>query len=149
SLTTYLQLPSILLAVLVVAAFRLPPRWSTTLAAVVVLLAAYLSSRELGPFAAEAHLFARIASLQIFLATLLVFTFMLAIVLLEKQRTLDQLTTSEDRYRQFVTHSSEAVWRVELDQPMPMGLAREEQLAWLKQHARIAECNLSYRRLSE
>jgi signal transduction histidine kinase len=99
SLTTFLQLPSMLLALLVVAAFRLPPRWCTTLAAAVVLLAAHLSSLELGPFAAEPNLFARIGSLQIFLATLLIFTFMLATVLLEKQRTLEQLSTSEERLR--------------------------------------------------
>jgi signal transduction histidine kinase len=99
SLTTFLQLPSMLLALLVVAAFRLPPRWSTTLAAAVVLLAAMLSSLALGPFAAEPNLFARIGSLQIFLATLLVFTFMLSTVLLEKRRTLEQLTTSEERLR--------------------------------------------------
>jgi integral membrane sensor domain MASE1 len=60
SLTTFLQLPPMLLALLVVAAFRLPPRWSTTLAAAVVLLAAYLSSQELGPFVAEPDPFARI-----------------------------------------------------------------------------------------
>jgi signal transduction histidine kinase len=149
SLTTLLQLPPMLLALLVVAAFRLPPRWSTTLAATVVLLAAHLSSHALGPFAAEPDPFARIGSLQIFLATLLVFTFMLATVLLEKQRTFEQLNTSEERYRHFVTHSSEAVWRVELEQPMPVGLPIDAQLAWLKQHARIAECNLSYQRLQD
>jgi integral membrane sensor domain MASE1 len=120
SLTTFLQLPSMLLAILIVAAFRLPPRWSTTLAATAVLLASYHSSQGLGPFTAQPDLFARIGSLQFFLATLLVFTFMLATVLLEKQRTFEQLTTSEERYRQFVTHSSEAVWRVELDEPMPL-----------------------------
>lgn len=149
SLTTFLQLPSMLLALLVVAAFRLPPRWSTTLAAAVVLLAAQLSSVELGPFAAEPNLFARIGSLQIFLATLLVFTFMLATVLLEKQRTFEELNTSEERYRHFVTHSSEAVWRVELKHPMPMELPADARLAWLKQHASIAECNLAYRRLQD
>jgi len=149
NLTTFLQLPPMLLALLVVAAFRLPPRWSTTLAAAAVLLAAYLSSQALGPFAAEPNLFVRIGSLQIYLATLLVFTFMLATVLLEKQRAFEQLNTSEERYRHFVTHSSEAVWRVELEQPMPMGLHTDAQLAWLKQHARVAECNLSYLRLQD
>jgi signal transduction histidine kinase len=147
SLTTFLQLPSMLLAILVVAAFRLPPRWSTTLAATAVLLASYHSSQGLGPFAAQPDLFARIGSLQFFFAALLVFTFMLATVLLEKQRTFEQLTTSEDRYRQFVTHSSEAVWRVELDEPMPLGLPMDAQLPWLKRHAHIAECNVSYQRL--
>ncbi len=147
AMTSFLQLPSILLALLVVAAFRLPPRWSVTLAAAVVLLAAYLSSQDVGPFAIDPNPFARLGGLQIFLAALLVFTFMLSTVLLEQGRTIGRLTLSEERYRQFVVHSSEAVWRVELEQPMPLTLATGEQIEWLKQHARIAECNLSYRRM--
>ncbi len=148
-MTSLLQLPSMLLALLVVAAFRLPPRWSVTLAAAVVLLAAHLSSKDLGPFAVDPNPFARLASLQIFLAALLVFTFMLSTVLLEQRRTVNQLTLSKERYRQFVAHSSEAVWRVELSEPMPLTLTTTRQIAWLKQHARIAECNVTYRKMHE
>jgi signal transduction histidine kinase len=148
AVTTFLQLPSILLVLLVIAVFRLPPRWSTTLAAAAVLLAAYLSSRGLGPFAAEPNLFTRIGGLQLFLATLVVVTFMLSTVLLEKERTFGALVLSEERYRQFVAHSSEAVWRVELAQPMSMGLlSTEARINWLKQYAHVAECNLSYQQL--
>ena len=149
SIATILQLPFVLLALLVVAAFRLPPRWATTFAAGVVMLAAWFASHGLGPFAGDSNPFAGVGSLQLFLAALVVFTFMLATVLLEKQRTVDRLTMSEERYRHFVAHSSEAVWRVELEEPLPLGLAPAEQIAWLQRHARIAECNVSYRHLSE
>jgi len=142
---TILQLPIVLLALLIVAAFRLPPRWSTTFAAGVVLLAAWFSSRGLGPFEADPNVFERVGRLQIFLAALVIITYMLATVLLEKRRMFDRLTLSDERYRQFVSHSSEAVWRIELVEPMPMGLPVSEQIGWLKQHARVAECNLSYK----
>ncbi len=146
---TILQLPFVLLALLVVAAFRLPPRWATVFAAAVVLLAAWFASHGLGPFAADPNPFAGVGSLQLFLAALVVFTFMLATVLLEKSRTVDRLSMSEERYRHFVAQSSEAVWRVELDEPVPLGLPIADQIAWLQRHARIAECNVSYRRLCE
>lgn len=149
SIATILQLPFVLLALLVVAAFRLPPRWATSFAAGVVLLAAWYSSHGLGPFVADPSAFARVGSLQIFLAALVIFTYMLSTVLLERTRIFDQLSLSEERYRQFVNHSSEAVWRVELRQPMAMGLVPAAQIEWLRQHAYIAECNVSYRHLQE
>ena len=69
-------------------------------------------------------------------------------VLLEKERTFNALTLSEERYRQFVAHSSEAVWRIELAQPMPMGLlTTEARIGWLKQYAHVAECNVSYQQM--
>ena len=64
-------------------------------------------------------------------------------------RIFDRLSLSEERYRQFVTHSSEAVWRVELREPMAMGLALPKQIEWLQRHAYIAECNLCYRHLHD
>lgn len=146
-MTSLLQLPAMLLALLVVAAFRLPPRWSVTLAAATVLIAAHLSSLSLGPFGLEPNPFARVGSLQVFLAALVIFTFMLSTVLLEQRRTVTQLTLSDERYRQLLAHSSEAVWRIELDEPMPLSLGKHEQIEWLKQHARVAECNMSYRKL--
>jgi signal transduction histidine kinase len=43
-----------------------------------------------------------------------------------------------------VRHSSEAVWRIELREPMPLELAVHDQLEWLKQQAYIAECSSTY-----
>ncbi len=65
----------------------------------------------------------------------------------EMRIALGRMRDSESRYRNFVELSSEAVWRVELAQPMPVSLDTPAQIAWLQTHARVAECNLSYRQL--
>ena len=133
---------------MVVAAFRLPPRWSTAFAALTAVLASYFASRGLGPFAGDTNPFVRVGAVQLYLAMLVVINLMLTIVLLEMRNTLQLLRTSDERYRNFVEQSSEAVWRIELDVPMSPDLPAPEQIAWLREHAYVAECNLSYLRLN-
>lgn len=53
--TTILDLPFILLALVIVAAFRLPLRWCTSFAAV----ASYCASRGNGPFTDDPNPFVR------------------------------------------------------------------------------------------
>ncbi len=148
SLTAILNPPFILLALMIVAAFRLPPRWCVSLAAVAVLVASYCASRGLGPFAGDPNPFVRVGAVQLYLATLVTIAFMLTIVLLEMRNALQELRASGERYQNFVEQSSEAVWRIELDAPMAPGLAVNEQIAWLREHAYIAECNLVYLKLN-
>ena len=145
---TILDLPFILLALAIVAAFRLPPRWCTTFAAAAALLAAYFASRGLGPFADDPNPFVRVGAVQLYLATLVVITFMLSIVLLEMRNTVQLLRASGERYHNFVEQSSEAVWRIELSLPMAPDLPIAGQIEWLREHAYVAECNLTYLRLS-
>jgi signal transduction histidine kinase len=144
SITTLLQLPFLLTAFFVVVAFRISTRWAMSLAAGSVLLAAYYGGEGLGPFARDPNAFARVGSLQIFCASLLVFTHLLSVGLLEKRRTLEHLTLSEQRYRSFVALSSEAVWRIELNKPMPVDLPIGAQVDWLVTHAYVAEYNRAY-----
>jgi signal transduction histidine kinase len=146
--TTILDMPFVLLAIAVVAAFRMPPRWSTGLAAATAILVSYFASRGLGPFAGDPNPFVRVGAVQLYLATLVVINFLLTVVLLEKRNAYQQLHTSDERYRNFIEHSSEAVWRVELSSPMDPHLPVGDQIAWLKSHAYVAECNLSYLRLN-
>ena len=148
SVTTILDLPFVLLALVIVAAFRLPPRWSTSFAAVAALIASYFASRGSGPFAGDPNPFVRVGAVQLYLATLVVITFMLAIVLVEMRNTVRLLRTSGERYHNFIEQSSEAVWRIELDVPMAPNLPSSEQIAWLREHAYVAECNLLYVRLN-
>ena len=68
--TTILDMPFILLALVIVAAFRLPPRWCTTLVAAATVLASYFASRGLGPFAGDPNPFVRVDAVQLYLATL-------------------------------------------------------------------------------
>jgi signal transduction histidine kinase len=148
SVATIIDMPFILLALMLVAAFRLPPRWCATLAAAAALLASYFASRGSGPFAGDPNPFVRVAAVQLYLATLVAISFILTVVLLEMRNALQLLRTSAERYHNFIEQSSEAVWRVELDVPMPADLAAPEQIAWLREHASVAECNLVYLRLS-
>jgi signal transduction histidine kinase len=138
-----LQMPVVLAAAMVAASFRLPPRWAATLAAMSILIAAEMASRGTGPFAVTDP-FLRTAQLQLFLAEMAVVTFMLVIVLGEMRIANARLAESEGRYRSFVELSTEAVWRVEIDPPMPVSLALAEQVEWLHANATVAESSLTY-----
>lgn len=147
SVITIVDLPFVLLALVIVAAFRLPPRWCTASAAASALLASYFASHGLGPFAGDPSPFVRVGAVQLYLSTLVAINFMLTMVLLEMRNTVQLLRTSGERYHNFIEQSSEAVWRIELDVPMAAGLPVNEQMAWLREHAYVAECNLVYLRL--
>jgi signal transduction histidine kinase len=146
--TTILDMPFVMLAFVVVAAFRMPPRWSTILTAATAILVSYFASRGLGPFAGDASPFVRVGAVQLYLATLVVVNFLLTVVLLEKRSAYQLLRTSDERYRNFIEHSSEAVWRVELSEPMDSNLPVTDQIAWLQKYAYVAESNLTYLRLN-
>jgi len=148
SITTVLDLPFLLLGLVIIAAFRLPPRWCSSFVAAAALLASYCGSRGFGPFAGNPNLFMRVDALQLYLATLAIVSLMLTIGLLEMRNTVQLLRTSGERYHNFIEQSSEAVWRIELDVPMAPGLPAAEQVAWLREHAYVAECNLVYLRLN-
>ncbi|HEY7783268.1 MAG TPA: PAS domain S-box protein [Pyrinomonadaceae bacterium] len=53
----------------------------------------------------------------------------------------ESLRKSEERYRAFVEHSSEAIWCVEFSVPCPTDLTAEEQIEHLYQHGYLAQCN--------
>jgi signal transduction histidine kinase len=144
SVATILDLPFILLALVIFSAFRLPPRWSAAGAAAATLVASYFASRGFGPFAGDPNPFVRVGAVQLYLAALVVINFMLTVVIVEMRNTLQLLRTSGERYRNFVEQSSEAVWRIELSVPMSPDLPISEQSAWLREHAYVAECNLTY-----
>jgi signal transduction histidine kinase len=147
--TTILDMPYVLLAFAVLAAFRMPPRWSTSIAALTAVLVAYFASRGLGPFAGDPSPFARVAAVQLYLVTLVVINFLLSIALLERRNAVLLLRTSDERYRNFIENSSEAVWRIELTPPMDPNLPVKEQTEWLRGHAHIAESNKAYKRLKQ
>jgi signal transduction histidine kinase len=96
ALSPILHPPVLLLALVIVAAFRLPPRWATSFTALCVLIGAYFASRGLGPFAGEPNPFARIGALQLYLSTLIVIDFLLAVSLVEMRDTVALLRRHED-----------------------------------------------------
>ena len=135
------DLQYLLFALVVAAAFRLPPRWASTFAGISVLLAAYFASAGLGPFAGDPSPFVRVGATQLYLACVALVTFMLSVVLVEKRNAFAQIKSGEERYRNFIEQSSEAVWRIELTEPMDISLSLSDQALWLSKHAYIAESN--------
>jgi two-component system, cell cycle sensor histidine kinase and response regulator CckA len=59
----------------------------------------------------------------------------------ERKRAEEALTQSEQRYKDFIAHSADAVWRVELEKPLPCNLAPDEAVEHLLKYGCLAECN--------
>ncbi len=59
----------------------------------------------------------------------------------ERARAARNLRESEERYRAFIANSSEAIWRFELEKPIPVNLPEDEQIEMLFKYAYLAECN--------
>ena len=59
----------------------------------------------------------------------------------DRRRGEQALRQSEERYRAFLVNSGEAIWRVELDEPIPVDLEPDEQVARIFRYAYLAECN--------
>jgi PAS domain S-box-containing protein len=59
----------------------------------------------------------------------------------ERNAAQRELARSEQRYRNFIHQSSEGIWRMELDRPIPTSASIDEQIDLLYQHGYLAECN--------
>ena len=59
----------------------------------------------------------------------------------ERKRAETALQDSDQRYRSFISNSSEGIWRLELDQPIPTSLPDSEQIEQILKYAYVAECN--------
>src|SRR5262249_21110111 len=59
----------------------------------------------------------------------------------QRARAVRNLRESEDRYRAFIANSSEAIWRFDFEQPIPINLPEDEQIEMLFKYAYLAECN--------
>jgi signal transduction histidine kinase len=141
-----LQMPTVIMALLIYVAIRLPPRWVATLFALTAIICTGFASMRMGPFD-RPDLFVRTGGVQMFLASIGVIAFALSVSTSEKNIVLGRLSEAEYRYRSFVELSTDAVWRVELEQPMPVALPLQQQLEWLRAHARVVEASRSYEQL--
>jgi two-component system, cell cycle sensor histidine kinase and response regulator CckA len=66
---------------------------------------------------------------------------------LSREREDEALRKSEQRYRAFIARNADAMWRVELDPPVPTELSEQEQLDRIYQCGYVAECNDALARL--
>jgi PAS domain S-box-containing protein len=72
---------------------------------------------------------------------------MVLLLVEEHQRAVASLEASDQRYRAFVQHSTEGIWRDEFDQPLPTSLPEDEQVAFMLEHSRVAETNEAMARM--
>lgn len=59
----------------------------------------------------------------------------------ELHKTAAALKRSEERYQNYMQQSTEGIWRIEMDQSVPVSLPINEQIESFYQYAHLAECN--------
>lgn len=59
----------------------------------------------------------------------------------ESKKNQEKIRLSEIKYRNFVEHSSEGIFRLEFKKPVSVDLAVDEQVELIRKHVYIAECN--------
>lgn len=59
----------------------------------------------------------------------------------QRRATEQALRASEERYRAFIEQTAEGVWRVELEEPLPLGLPEDAQIDHFYTYAVMGECN--------
>jgi signal transduction histidine kinase len=69
---------------------------------------------------------------------------LLQAVMAERDAAIGAARASDERYRAFIANSSEAIFRTELAEPMPVTLPADEQVAWVRKHGIVAECNTAF-----
>jgi signal transduction histidine kinase len=132
-----LDVPYIVYPVLVWIAMLGGPRRTAVAAGITVAVAALATTRGFGPFADTYQL-------QTFLALCVLPVLLLQAVMAERDEAIEKARSSDERYRAFVANSSEAIFRTELAEPMPITLSQDEQIAWVRKHAYVAECNAAF-----
>ncbi len=66
-----------------------------------------------------------------------------------KKQIVDKLTESELRYRDFISRSSEGIYRIDFDPPILTTLSDNEQVAQILKFGNIGECNNSFAKMHD
>jgi len=64
-----------------------------------------------------------------------------AVTELERKNYEEALTRSDQRLRALVSHGTEAVVRVEFDEPIPLDLPEDQQIELIYRHGYVSDCN--------
>ncbi len=135
--TSPLDVPYIVYPVLVWIAMLSGPRRTALAAGITVAVASLATTRGFGPFDSPYQL-------QTFLALCVLPVLLLQAMMSERDDAIASARSSDERYRAFVANSSEAIFRTELAEPMPVTLSPDEQVAWVRKYGLVAECNTAF-----
>ncbi|HTU65888.1 MAG TPA: MASE1 domain-containing protein [Steroidobacteraceae bacterium] len=135
--TSPLDVPYIVYPVLVWIAMLGGPRRTALAAGLTVAMASLATTRGYGPFEG-------VYELQTFLALCVLPLLLLQAVMGERDHAIENARCSDERYRAFIANSSEAIFRTELAEPMPVSLSADDQIAWVRKHGFVAECNTAF-----
>lgn len=67
---------------------------------------------------------------------------------LERKRDYETLRRADERHRAFIACSTDAMWRLEFEKPIPVDLAEDEQIDRIYRFGYVAECNAAFARLN-
>jgi signal transduction histidine kinase len=137
ALSSPLDVPYIVYPVLVWIAMLSGPRRTALAAGITVAIASLATTRGVGPFDSPYQL-------QTFLALCVLPVLLLQAVMAERDYAIEKARASDERYRAFVANSSEAIFRCELAEPMATSLPPDDQIAWVRKHGVVAECNTAF-----
>ncbi|HYJ42585.1 MAG TPA: MASE1 domain-containing protein [Steroidobacteraceae bacterium] len=137
ALSSPLDVPYIVYPVLVWIAMLSGPRRTALAAGITVAIASVATTRGFGPFDSPYQL-------QTFLALCVLPVLLLQAVMAERDYAIEKARTSDERYRAFIANSSEAIFRCELAEPMPVTLSADDQVGWVRKHGVVAECNTAF-----
>ncbi len=135
--TSPLDVPYLVYPVLVWIAMLGGPRRTALAATLTVAVASLATTRGFGPFEGPYEL-------QTFLALCVLPVLLLQAVMAERDSAIGLARASDERYRAFIANSSEAIFRTELAEPMPVTLSPDDQIAWVRKHGFVAECNTAF-----
>src|SRR5690349_9738791 len=124
SFTSPLDVPYIVYPVLVWIAMLSGPRRTALAAGITVAIASLATTRGFGPFDSPYQL-------QTFLALCVLPVLLLQAVMSERDYAIEKARASDERYRAFIANSTEAIFRTELAEPMPITLPADDQIAWV------------------
>ena len=143
SASQQLRFPVLVVPGLIYGAFRFPPRWSTVLMSTTILVVFWLIAHGGNPLGI-ARTIDRFIWIQVGGGTFLMAAISLTVFVAQSRLVTASLAASESRYRSFIEMSNDAVWRIEVDPPMPVSLPPAGQLDWLREHAHVAESSESF-----
>jgi signal transduction histidine kinase len=132
-----LDVPYIVYPVLVWIALLGGPRRTALAAGLTVAIASLATTRGFGPVESPYEL-------QTFLALCVLPVLLLQAVMAERDEAIRSARSSDERYRAFIANSTEAIFRTELAERMPVSLSPEDQVAWVRKHGYVAECNAAF-----